>query len=584
MSDEPARLLLLQARLWPTAAAASRRLQTLLASVQADLVVLPAACLGERPLAPAAGLRRLDPLARAPGALLAGSFTTPEGELPFLLAGDGSVLQAGAAEQPALTPLGAVAVLTEQQLALPEAVRALALAGAELLLVPVRTSRSRRLGEAMRAAACARAFENCLAMALVDAGGYAPISPQPHDGSSGVTAWIAPSGRVLDATDGPGEASLAVSFDLAALRRQRRSPANPLLQLRPPLYAPSYHRLRMPELPLEEAPPPVTLCCLQADIAVIETVAQKDAVVDRNLARTADLVAEAVVGGARVVVFPEFWLQGFVWGRSVAEWQAVCFQVPGPETAALGAIARRWGVYLAGAVFEVDPAWPGRWFTTALLVSPAGEVVLRARKLHSSNILGQLPDSSPGDILAAYGTADLFPVAPTPYGRLAVTASSDLSWPEVARGFRLAGAEILLQAAGSPHTPQATVADLLRQTRARENGMVIASANYGRLLGGRHPEAMSRGYSQVVDWTGEVLGRIEGQGEAYLRATIDLGPLRQARARQPLAALARYASFWDDRTLCPVNRWLERPLTDLAEARAVLPEVIAALNAAGVLR
>jgi hypothetical protein len=173
----------------------------------------------------------------------------------------------------------------------------------------------------------------------------------------------------------------------------------------------------------------------------------------------------------------QFWLQGFVWERSVAEWQAVCFQVPGPETAALGAIAGRCGGVSRWRRVRSRPglAWPLVHHGAPREPSRRGGAA--ARKFHSSNILGQLPDRSPGDVLAAYGTADLFRVTSTPYGRLAVTASSDLSWPEVARGFRLAGAEILLQAAGSLHTPQATVADLVCQARARENGMVIASAN-----------------------------------------------------------------------------------------------------------
>lgn len=577
-------LLLAQSVIEADVHAAVRSLTALVAPVRPESVALPASCLGLSALEREHGLGLLADVARGVGALLAGSFRTPEGEAPFIVAGEGRLLAWGEDARPPVveTALGRLAVLTQEQLVTPEAARVAALAGAEVVVAPVRTSRSWRDREAIRAAAMARAAENAVALALVDGGGYG-AEAGPRDGLGGVTAWIAPTGRTLDETGGPGEAVLSVELDLAALRRLRRSTANPFLQLRPPLYAPSYRRLARSDIPPPpDAPPPFAICCLQANIAVITDPADKEAVIRQNLARTADLVQEAVAGGAKVVVFPEFWLQGFAWGRSIEEWRQVCITIPGPETAALGAIAEASGVYLAGAAFEVDPAWPGRWFTTAFLISPAGEIALRARKLHSSNVLGQLPDCSPGDVLSAYGADDLFPVAKTPYGRLAVTVSSDLAWPEVARGFRIAGAEIILHAGGSPHTPLGPVADHVRRARARENGVIIASANYGRLLGSGHPEDMSRGFSQIIDWTGEELGRVDGQGEAYIRATIDLGALRRARAARPLA-LVCYADLWDGRVICPTDRWLDRPLTDPVEATRVLPEVIGRLQDAGVV-
>ncbi|GIW07784.1 MAG: hypothetical protein KatS3mg060_2589 [Dehalococcoidia bacterium] len=582
-TDSPS-LVLFQAIIEADSHAAIERITAVLAATRPPIVALPASCLGRGVVERAHGIAQLAEVARGTGTTLAGSFRTPQGETAFVVAADGRLLALGDGATPRVvqTAVGRLAVLTVDQLEVPEAARAAALDGAEILVAPVGTRRSRREREAIRAAAVARAAENAVVVALVDGGGFGGADA-PRDGVGGVTAWIAPGGKLVDEIGGPGEAILPVDLDLEALRRLRRSIANPVLQLRPPLYAPSYHRLAaLPPSPTADAPPPFVICCMQANITVIEDPAEKEAIVRQNLARTADLVQEAVAGGAKVVVFPEFWLQGFAWGRSIPEWREICFTIPGPETAVLGSIAEEFGVYLAGAAFEVDPAWPGRWFTTAFLIRPSGDVALRARKLHSSNVLGQLPDSSPGDFLSAYGTDGLFPVAETPLGRMAVTVSSDLSWPEIARGFRIAGAEIILHAGGSPHTPLAAAADLIRRARARENGVVIASANYGRLLGSIHPEDMSRGYSQIVDWTGEELGRIDGQGEAYIRATIDLAPLRRDRAARSLN-LAPYAGLWDGRVLCPVDRWLERPLADPAEATTVLPEVIARLQEAGTL-
>ena len=94
------------------------------------------------------------------------------------------------------------------------------------------------------------------------------------------------------------------------------------------------------------------LACIQTAVEVIEDSSQKQAVISRNLERSLRIAEGVIVRDeARVIVFPEGWLQGHSYARSRAEWEAVCLQVPGLETVRLGEFARRHTVYLAGAAF-----------------------------------------------------------------------------------------------------------------------------------------------------------------------------------------------------------------------------------------
>jgi hypothetical protein len=55
----------------------------------------------------------------------------------------------------------------------------------------------------------------------------------------------------------------------------------------------------------------------------------------------------------------------------------------GAEYQALGAIAREFDLYLASNAYEADPNFPQLFFQTCFILSPAGEVVLRYRRMIS---------------------------------------------------------------------------------------------------------------------------------------------------------------------------------------------------------
>src|SRR5581483_7946648 len=82
---------------------------------------------------------------------------------------------------------------------------------------------------------------------------------------------------------------------------------------------------------------------------------------ERSVAKALDWTAQAAAGGARLVVFPEAFLSGYPKGVDFGarvgmrtpegrKWFRAYFEsaldVPGPETAVLGAAARDHGIWL----------------------------------------------------------------------------------------------------------------------------------------------------------------------------------------------------------------------------------------------
>ena len=276
------------------------------------------------------------------------------------------------------------------------------------------------------------------------------------------------------------------------------------------------------------------LACVQSAIEIIEDPSQKQATISRNLERSLRVAEGAVVRDeARVVLFPEGWLQGHSFARTKAEWEAICIEIPGPETARMGEFARQHEVFLAGAAFEQDPSWPDVWFTTGFIVGPSGKVELRYRKLQEHNVEGLIPNASPADVyseyLRRYGEDSIFPVLDTPYGRLAIIVENDVNYFELTRIFTFHGAEIFLHPTSEENGPQFPSWDQARRSRCYENLCYLASANSGQIISTYHAAYATRGSSTVINYQGNPVARLEGPGESLLVSPIDLQRLRYRR-------------------------------------------------------
>lgn len=245
--------------------------------------------------------------------------------------------------------------------------------------------------------------------------------------------------------------------------------------------------------------------------------------------RTASIfVAQYSGRPVKLAVLPEYLFTSYPGRVSIPDFaERVGFAADGPEYEALGAVAQRLEMFLAGNTYESDAAFPDFYFQTSFIIAPSGDIVLRYRRLLS------MFAPSPHDVwetyLDRYGMESVFPVAETEIGRLACIASEEILYPEIARVFALRGAEIFCHSSSEIGSPMTTQKDIGKQARAFENMAYVVSANTAGIAGTAMPLASADGNSQVVDYKGKVIAQ-SGDGETFTAfAPIDLRAMREAR-------------------------------------------------------
>jgi predicted amidohydrolase len=307
----------------------------------------------------------------------------------------------------------------------------------------------------------------------------------------------------------------------------------------------------------------------------------------KNLDRAIELIERnAGWNRSKLYLLPEFFLTGAGGiGQSDESRELMCVRIPGPEMDQLCKLAKRVDAYIAGMVWEVMDDWPGRYWNTAFICSPDGEVILKYHKHYDPT-----GKTKPGDVLTEYveryGQEALFPVVDTPYGRLGCLTCYDINFPEMARCLALRGAEILLHPTSEGRAPflREDIGgwEIGKRSRAYENLVYVISANQGRFLGSDFPEERMRGRSQIIDFTGQVVNLAETSGETILQADIELERLRQRRGQLQMNFLAQlqthiHAPFYAEKELWPAHMWADNPpagdLSNIKSGMAVVKQL-----------
>lgn len=211
--------------------------------------------------------------------------------------------------------------------------------------------------------------------------------------------------------------------------------------------------------------------------------------------------------------------------------------VPGPETDFLAELARRHECWLCGQMRARDPelGYEDKYFNILFVIDPQGKLIL---KYHKVQTFAPEPSVVPHDLwddyVARYGcTLDsFFPVARTEIGNIGTLECMDTSYPEVARGFAMNGAEILYAPTYiEPYVGRGWHEVQLR-ARALDNNCYVLAPNSGEWYLQRDspvPTQLHGGDSMIVDYTGQILCRHRGDGNAYVSAPIDIEALRYWR-------------------------------------------------------
>src|SRR6185369_2078822 len=226
---------------------------------------------------------------------------------------------------------------------------------------------------------------------------------------------------------------------------------------------------------------------------------------------------------------------------------ALAEPVPGPTTAAMGALARELGIVIVASIFERRAA--GVYHNTAAVLGADGALVGTYRKMH-------IPDDplyyekfyfTPGDLG--------FRAFPTAVGKVGTLVCWDQWYPEAARLTALQGAEILFYPTAIGWHPSEKAAHGVAQHAAWEtvqrghaiaNGVFVVVPNRvgrERPVGGDGIEFWGRSF--VVDPAGRVIARASADREQVLVVACDLGEVETARTHWPFLRDRRVDAYGD---------------------------------------
>ena len=271
-----------------------------------------------------------------------------------------------------------------------------------------------------------------------------------------------------------------------------------------------------------------------------------------------------------LIGIPESFLHSFprAEGAQIKNMRKVAIEIPGEETDKIAAKAKQYGAYIFAASYQVDPDWPGRYFNTGFIIDPAGEIVLKYRKIDCGRIeTGTSPHEVLDEYVERYGYDALFPVIDTPIGRLGMMICADgLFCPEIPRVLAMKGAEIIC------YPISTTQADhhyyhLTAQARAIDNACYVVSPNLGMTFSEQRPECCG-GESLICDFEGRIISKAAASGETTVQAILHLDALRRYRLRTRFGACSIRSELYApayQQSFVPPNFFLEEPEQDLSD-------------------
>jgi omega-amidase len=236
-----------------------------------------------------------------------------------------------------------------------------------------------------------------------------------------------------------------------------------------------------------------------------------------NFQRAGELIAEASRRGSQLAILPELWSTGY--DLEHAEQHASTLAENGDGEGWFGCfarLARQHGLWLTGSLLE---SRNGRFFNCMPVYSPQGDLVAVYRKIHLFRLMQEEQFLASGDETT---------LLDAPWGRAGLAICYDLRFPEIFRGYALAGACLLILPAEWPH-PRREHWRILLRARAIENQCYVAACN--RVGSSKGSDFF--GASTVLDPWGEPL--IEGgEVESLLTVSVDLAQVEVVRQRIPV--------------------------------------------------
>ncbi|WP_336361451.1 carbon-nitrogen hydrolase family protein [Haladaptatus sp. ZSTT2] len=252
-------------------------------------------------------------------------------------------------------------------------------------------------------------------------------------------------------------------------------------------------------------------------VATVQFEAGPDATPEANVARASE-VLRANVADVDLACLPEYFATPYFPKEQNPEAFDFAVTEESPLVETLCEVAAEIETALILPIFEEGHPG-GRYYNTALVVSKAGEIVGKYRKLHPFQRPGynETYYFSPGDL-----GAPVFEVAGLTVG---VMICYDRHFPEIARVQALRGADIVFVPTcsfGEENRDAVWSAEL--RAMAVSNSVYVAGVNRA----GTEGDSTHFGASMVADPTGEELGRL-GPEPDTLVAEVDPSHVSQVR-------------------------------------------------------
>jgi N-carbamoylputrescine amidase len=270
---------------------------------------------------------------------------------------------------------------------------------------------------------------------------------------------------------------------------------------------------------------------------------------DNNVARAIGKIESAVADGAQIICLQELFTGPYPCQKEDHKHFSWAESIPGPTTDELAAIATKHQVVIVAPLFERRA--PGLYHNSVAVIDADGSIAGLYRKMH-------IPDDplfyekfyfTPGDLG--------FKVIPTRFAKLGVGICWDQWYPEAARLFALAGAEILLYptAIGWIHSEKAIHGtwqhqswQTMMRSHAIANGVWLGAPN--RV--GTEEELEFWGGSFIASPHGELIAEANHTDEAILLANCDLSFSDDVRTHWPFLRDRRIDAYGE-----LTKRWID---------------------------
>ncbi|MBY0559614.1 carbon-nitrogen hydrolase family protein [Hyphomicrobium sp.] len=269
----------------------------------------------------------------------------------------------------------------------------------------------------------------------------------------------------------------------------------------------------------------------------------------KTLSKLANLTREAAGKGAELVVFPEAFVGGYPKGldfgarlgmRSLEgredfrRYHESAIDLPGPEAARLGEIARDNRIHLVVGIIERDG---GTLYCTAVTYAPSGELISRHRKLMPTAL---------ERLVWGFGDGSTIGVVDTPLGRIGSVICWENYMPLLRTAMYAQGIELYCAPTVDDRD---TWLPTMRTIALEGRCFVISACQYFtrgdgppdyRPIHGDNPETvLIRGGSCIVDPLGNILVEPDFTGETIQVAELDRRII--ARGKYDLDVVGHYA-------------------------------------------